>query len=203
MSLNYLNLHEIDVMNRSVFRKHVWPFAQWFTLMILITIIIDYFLHRYELVYIGRWFGLAGTITIMLSFIYSARKRKLITSGSPKSYLKYHEYFSWVGSILILVHAGIHFNALLPWLAILMLIISVASGLTGKFLLKKSNETYKTKLQALIDSGTAPDEAEKKLFFDSITVDIMRTWRKVHMPITLLLMVLSLIHIITIVMFSL
>ena len=113
-----------------------------------------------------------------------------------------HEYLSWGGSILILVHAGIHFNALLPWLAVLLLIISVASGLVGKFLLKKSNETYKEKLQKLIDSGHSPDESEKKLFLDSITVDLMKKWRKVHMPITLLLGVLTLIHIITIVMFN-
>ena len=58
-----------------------------------------------------------------------------------------HEYLAWIGSILILVHAGIHFNALLPWLAILMLLIAVATGLIGKFLLQKSNESLKLKKQ--------------------------------------------------------
>ena len=103
---------------------------------------------------------------------------------------------------MLLVHAGIHFNAFLPWLAIVMLLIAVASGLIGKFLLKKANETLKEKKQALINTGISPEDADKKLFFDSITVDLMKKWRVVHLPITLILGILALMHIITIVMFS-
>lgn len=103
---------------------------------------------------------------------------------------------------MLLVHAGIHFNAILPWLAILMLLIAVASGLVGKFLLKKSNETLKIKMQELIKSGLSKEDADKELFFDSITVDLMKKWRVVHLPITLILGLLSLMHIITIIMFG-
>ena len=113
-----------------------------------------------------------------------------------------HEYLAWIGSILILVHAGIHFNALLPWLAIGLLLISVASGLVGKFLLQKSSESLKERKQALITSGLNVEEADKKLFFDSVTVDAMRKWRVVHLPVTFLLGILSLLHIITIIMFG-
>lgn len=112
-----------------------------------------------------------------------------------------HEYLAWVGSILILVHAGIHFNAILPWLAVLMLLIAVASGLVGKYLLKKANESLKEKRKELIGSGVSAEETDKKLFFDSVTVDMMKKWRLVHYPITLLLGILSLLHIITILMF--
>jgi hypothetical protein len=99
------------------------------------------------------------------------------------------------------VHAGIHFNAVLPWLAVLMMLITVASGLVGKYLLKKANESLKGRRKELVDSGLSSDEAEKKLFFDSITVDLMKKWRVVHMPITLLMGILSLLHIITIIMY--
>jgi hypothetical protein len=146
--------------------------------------------------------GYAGTVVIILSFIYSLRKRKIITKGSPKDLLTLHEYMAWAGSIMILVHAGIHFNALLPWLATLMLVIAVASGLVGKFLLKKASQAYKQKLQQLVQQGMEPIEAEKKLFFDSITVDIMKKWRVVHLPITLVLGILALLHIISILMFA-
>jgi hypothetical protein len=170
--------------------------------MIVLAIVIDYFLHRYQMVSVGRYLGFIGTFTIAISFIYSLRKRKIIQSGSPKQLLVLHEYLAWIGSIMLLVHAGIHFNALLPWIAILALLISVASGLVGKFLLKKANETLKEKRQALLNSGISKDEADKKLFFDSITVDLMKKWRVVHLPITLILAILALMHIITIVMFS-
>lgn len=170
--------------------------------MIFLAIVIDYFLHRFQLVYIGRYLGFIGTFVVLISFVYSLRKRKIIEKGSPKQLLVLHEYLAWFGSIMLLVHAGIHFNAILPWLAILMLLIAVASGLVGKFLLKKASETLKEKKQALIKSGVSVDDADKKLFFDSITVDLMKKWRVVHLPITLILGLLSLMHIITIIIFS-
>ena len=189
-------------MKRSLISRYVIPFLQWYALMILISIVIDYFLHRWQLVYIGRYLGLAGTLVIIVSFVYSLRKRKIITSGSPKKLLELHEYLAWAGSIMLLVHAGIHFNALLPWLAILMLLIAVGSGLVGKFVLKQAKESLQQKKAMLISSGMTKEEAEKKLFFDSLTVDLMKKWRTVHLPITFILAVLSLLHIITVIMFS-
>ena len=109
---------------------------------------------------------------------------------------------AWAGSIMILVHAGIHFNAILPWLAILMMLITVASGLIGKFLLKRAVETLKEKKAELISSGMDKLEADKKLFFDSITVDLMKKWRVIHLPVTALLAILVIIHLITIIIFS-
>jgi hypothetical protein len=107
--------------------------------MITIAIAIDFLLHYFNIVFVGRYLGVIGTTIILLSFIYSLRKRKIIQSGSPKNYLQWHEYASWAGAIMLLVHAGIHFNAWLPWLAVVMLLITVGSGLVGKYLLKKAN----------------------------------------------------------------
>lgn len=190
------------MMNRSLLSKYVLPFIQWYALMILLAIVIDYFLHRLQMVYIGRYLGYIGTFTILISFIYSLRKRKIIEAGSPKKLLNLHEYLAWIGSVMILVHAGIHFNALLPWLAILMLLINVASGLVGKFLLKKAADSLKDRRQSLLQSGMDTSDVEKKLFFDSITVDLMKKWRAVHLPITAVLAILVLLHIISIVMYS-
>jgi len=189
-------------LKQSVAFKHLLPFIYWYGLMILITLIIDYLLHLLQLVAVGRYLGIIGTAVVLLSFIYSLRKRKIIVTGSPKKLLALHEYLSWGGSLLILIHAGIHFNAVLPWLAILMLLIVVASGLTGKYLLKRSNETLKEKRNSLIASGISLEEADKKLFFDSIMVDIMKKWRAVHLPMTLLLGILSLFHIISVILFG-
>lgn len=189
-------------MKKPLLIKHVLPFIQWYALMIFIAIAIDYLLHYFKWVSIGRHLGITGTILVLFSFIYSLRKRKIIQSGSPKKLLMWHEYLAWIGSIMLLVHAGVHFNAWLPWLAILMLLITVGSGLVGKFLLKKANESLKTRRQYLLNTGLTKEEAEKTLFFDSITVDLMKQWRVVHLPITLLLCVLSVIHIISILMFT-
>ena len=188
-------------MRRSVTVKYVLPFLQWFGLMVVIAILIDYILHRLNLLSIGYWLSYPGTLLIILSFIYSLRKRKIIKGGSPKNLLSLHEYLAWAGSILILVHAGIHFNAILPWLGIVMMLITIGSGLTGKYLIKKATETLKAKRKNYEESGLNKEETEKKLFFDSITVDLMKKWRVVHIPITILFIVLALLHIISIIMF--
>lgn len=189
-------------MKQSLIAKYILPFLQWYGLMILIAIGIDYLLHRFQIGFVGRYLGFAGTIAIIASFYYSLRKRRIIKTGSPKHLLLQHEYFAWAGSVMLLVHAGIHFNALLPWLAILMLLIVVASGLVGKFLLKIASESLKDKREELIAAGFNSQETDKKLFFDSITVDLMRNWRIVHLPITIIFGVLAMMHIITIIMFS-
>ena len=170
--------------------------------MIFITIIIDYLLHYFHLVFIGRYLGVIGTCIIMVSFFYSLRKRKIIQSGSPKDLLLIHEYLAWIGSVLLLVHAGIHFNAILPWLAVLLLLMNVASGLVGKFLLKKASLALSSNRQKLQLSGVSEEEADKQLFLDTITVDAMRKWRVVHLPMAFALGILSLLHIVTILLFS-
>jgi hypothetical protein len=189
-------------MKNPILIKYLLPFIQWYALMVFIAIGIDFILHRFDLVFIGRYLGIFGTIVILLSLIYSLRKRNLIQSGSPKQLLMLHEYLAWAGSIMLLVHAGIHFNAWLAWFAVLMLLITVGSGLVGKFLLKKATETLKERRLELTNTGISSDEADKQLFFDALFVDLMKKWRVVHLPITLLFGILSLLHIISILMFS-
>ena len=188
-------------MRRSIAFKFILPFVQWFGLMVIIAISIDYILHRLDLLSIGYWLSYPGTLLIILSFLYSLRKRKIFESGSPRRMLSLHEYLAWAGSILILVHAGIHFNAVLPWLGIIMMLVTVGSGLTGKYLLKKATENLKDKKKDLKDSGVSEEDTGKQLFFDSITKKKKKKWRIVHIPITIAFTVLAILHIITIIMF--
>ena len=189
-------------MKFNFFYKQVLPFVFLYTMMIGATILIDFILHRYEIVYIGRYFGLSGTLILVLSFVYSFRKRKYFNTGSPKKWLNIHEYLAWLGSIMLLVHSGIHFNAIIPWLAVYMLLISVASGLVGKFLLKNANLNFDKRKMAILDSGANEEEAENELFFDAIMVEAIRKWRVVHLPIAFIFAFFSLIHIIAVLIFS-
>lgn len=189
-------------MAQSVIGKYVLPFLQWFALMIFVAIVVDYFFHLYGVTAVGRYLGYVGTATILGSFVYSLRKRRYVNYGSPKKMLQLHEYLAWAGSVMILVHAGIHFNAVLPWLAVLMLLVAVASGLVGKFLLKGATQTHRERLQALVSKGMSKEEASKKLFYDAITVDAMKKWRAVHLPITILVGLLALLHIVSVFVFS-
>ena len=172
-----------------------------FGLLILATIITDALLHQFGLIWIGRWLGIPGTIMILLSFFYSMRKRKVISFGKPKTLLLVHETLTLIGALMILVHAGIHIYAILPWLALLAMLVNVISGMTGKYLLDRSRKFLAEKKQAYSQQGLSEEVIENKLFWDATTFDLMKKWRSVHLPITLVFAVLCITHILSIFLF--
>ena len=188
-------------MQRSLIAREVVPFLLMFGTLILATIVGDALLHHFDLVWIGRYLGIPGTILILLSFLYSMRKRKLINVGKPKTLLTLHEALAWLGALMILVHAGVHVYAILPWLALVAMLVNVLSGMTGKFLLDRSRRFVAEKKAAYADQGLPEDEVEKRLFWDATTFDLMKKWRAVHLPITLAFAVLGITHILSIFMF--
>jgi hypothetical protein len=188
-------------MQRSLIRKEVMPFLLMFGLLILATLITDAVLHQFELAWIGRWLGIPGTLLILSSFFYSLRKRKKISFGNPKTLLKVHETLTWIGALFILVHAGVHVYAILPWLALLAMLINVISGMTGKYLLDRSRRFLAEKKETYLQQGLSDEEVEKRLFWDATTYDLMKQWRTIHLPITLAFAVLGVTHILSILLF--
>ena len=188
-------------MKRSLIRKEVLPFLVMFGSLILVTIITDALLHQFELVWIGRWLGIPGIVLILLSFFYSLRKRKVISFGKPKTMLLLHETLTWIGALMILVHAGIHIYTILPWLALIAMLINVISGMTGKFLLDRSRRFLAEKKEVYSQQGLPEEVIERKLFWDATTFDLMKKWRAVHLPITLAFAVLGITHILSIFLF--
>ncbi|MEJ2405177.1 MAG: hypothetical protein P8171_12945 [Candidatus Thiodiazotropha sp.] len=188
-------------MERSIWSRQLLPFLTLFAGLILGALLIDGLLHQFELAWIGRWLGIPGTLLILISFIYSLRKRKKIRFGKPVTLLALHETLAWLGSLMILVHAGIHVYAVLPWLALIAMLVNVASGMTGKYLLDRSRRQLADRQTYYRDQGMNPAEIERQLFWDSTTVDAMKQWRVVHLPITLAFAVLGVAHILSILLF--
>ena len=181
--------------------REVLPFFLSLAALVLAALILDALLHLADAVWIGRYLGIPGTLLILGSLGYSLRKRKLIRSGQPGKLLRWHEYLAWLGSLLVLVHAGIHFNSILGWLAVGAMLINVASGLTGKFLLQRSRRRLEASMQRLRQGGLSPEALNERLYWDSMTFDVVKQWRVVHFPITLAFAVLSLAHIIAVFLF--
>ena len=164
-------------------------------------LLCDAVLHLLNAVWVGRWLGIPGTLLIIASLAYSLRKRKLISWGQPVVLLRWHEYAAWAGSLLVLVHAGIHFNAIRGWLAVAAMLVNVASGLTGKFLLDRSRRRLETARQQMREQGLSPAQLAERTYWDSLTFDAVKQWRSVHFPITLAFAVLALAHILAIALF--
>ncbi|MDP1902362.1 MAG: hypothetical protein Q8K96_18230 [Rubrivivax sp.] len=188
-------------MHARLLRREVLPFLLTMAALVVAALLIDALLHLLNVVWIGRYLGIPGTLLILGSTAYSLRKRKVIKSGHPAKLLRLHEWLAWLGSLLVLVHAGIHFNAILGWLAVCAMLINVGSGLTGKFLLDRSRRRLEDAQKRMRQKGMTPEELEDRNYWDSLTFDVVKKWRVVHFPITLAFAVLATAHIVAVFLF--
>jgi len=188
-------------MKARLISREVLPFYLALLALAAATLLCDAALHLLNAVWVGRWLGIPGTLLILGSLGYSLRKRKLIRSGQPARLLRLHEYMAWTGSLLVLVHAGIHFNAILGWLAVVAMLVNVASGLTGKFLLDRSRRRLEEARQHMRQRGLSAEQLAERTYWDSLTFDTVKQWRSVHFPITLAFAVLALAHIVAVCLF--
>lgn len=188
-------------MKSSLWREHVLPFGLLLGLLVAATLGGDYLLHRLDLVWVGRYLGIAGTLLIIGALYYSLRKRKLVRRGEPQALLRFHEYGAWLGSLMVLIHAGIHFNAILPWLATVAMGLNVLSGLVGKLLLAQSRQHVQGQRAQFQLRGLSKAEVDKAVFWDAVALGAMAQWRKVHIPIFIVFVVLALGHIVSVFLF--
>ena len=106
----------------------VLPFLGYCVGFAAVTVAIDAGLHTAGLGWVGRYLGIPGTLLILLWLTYSLRKRGRIHRSSPRTLLAFHQWAGWAGASLVLVHAGLHFEAILPWVATAAMCINVRIG---------------------------------------------------------------------------
>lgn len=188
-------------MKHSLWRGHILPFILLLGMLALTALAGDYLLHWFKLVWVGRYLGILGTLLIIGSLFYSLRKRKYVSTGDPKLMLRMHEFSAWLGSLMVLIHAGVHFNAILPWLATVAMGVNVVSGLVGKMLLQRARQHVQGQRDHFQLRGMSKPETEQAIFWDAVTVDAMTRWRKVHIPIFIVFAVLALGHISSVFLF--
>jgi hypothetical protein len=191
----------MNTMKAHLLSREVVPFYLALLALVALTILIDATLHLLGAVWVGRWLGIPGVLLIITSLAYSARKHKWIQWGQPAKLLRLHERMAWAGSLLILVHAGIHFNAILAWLAVAAMLINVGSGLTGKYLLKRARLRLDGARQSMLEQGLSAEQIAAQTWWDSLTFDTIKQWRAIHLPITLAFAVLALTHIVAVLLF--
>ncbi|NTW74020.1 MAG: hypothetical protein HGB29_04075 [Chlorobiaceae bacterium] len=191
-------------MWRSVLVQRAFPLALSYILLLAAALSLDYLLHIAGLSWAGRYLGVSGTAFLILSFAYSARKQKRVKHGTLRFFLRLHCNAGWVGTLMIMVHSGVHFNALLPWAATGLMLVVTASGHTGQYLLRKFREEVRIKKKQLgLAVGKEADDygADLQLFWDSMTVRALEQWRSIHMPLVSVLLALTILHILSVAFF--
>lgn len=188
-------------MPGSLLSREVVPFLLVLVALAAAALALDAVLHLLDAVWIGKYLGIPGVLLILASFGYSLRKRRLIGAGNLPVLLRMHQRLAWTGALMVLVHAGIHFNAILAWLAVWAMLINVGSGLVGKFLLRRSRRRLDAISDRLQAQGLSAAALEDRLHWDSLTFDVVRQWHVVHVPIALAFAVLSVAHIVSALLF--
>jgi hypothetical protein len=90
---------------------------------------------------------------------------------------------------------------MLAWLAVAAMVVNIVSGLTGKYLVQRSQRWLKQARTALRDEGRTEAEIDERLFWDSLAASVVRKWRTIHLPISMAFAVLALAHITAIFLF--
>ena len=61
------------MIERSLWGRHIFPFVTLTTLLAVVTMAGDYVLHRFNLVWVGRYLGIPGTLLIAFKERFTMR----------------------------------------------------------------------------------------------------------------------------------
>ncbi len=143
----------------------------------------------------GHLAGWLGFALILLTLGYSLKKRFGRKTGWPKLWFWLHQLAGVIGALLIFIHAGIHFHALVPVLTLSAMVIVVASGIVGVFVHRKALSLLSEARKDLLKQGLSEDEVSGQLFDLAAQEKIFRIWRALHVPIAIVFGILTLFHI--------
>lgn len=143
----------------------------------------------------GHVLGWAGFACILVACVYPIKKRSRRTPGWPKRWFQAHMIFGVLGPLLILVHSGAHFHALVPIAAMLTLGVVVLSGIVGQVLHYLAFQEVNDHRRELAEQGLSETEIEAQIHSLIHQEEALRLWQCIHGPVTAILVVLVLMHI--------
>lgn len=143
----------------------------------------------------GHLVGWGGLALILSVFVYSVKKRDPRQVTWPKAWFFVHQAAGIAGPLLILIHAGPHFHALVPMLALIAMGIVSVSGIIGVAVHRKAISLLKTQRQELLALGLAEHDVEERLYALASDERTFRIWQLIHVPMVMLFSVLVIAHI--------
>jgi hypothetical protein len=144
----------------------------------------------------GHAAGWAGLVLTLSVFGYSVKKRSGPRAAWPKGWFLLHQMMGVAGPSLILIHSGSHLHALVPILALLAMGVTVVSGVVGVVVHRKALSLMKSQRAELLCQGLSSDEVEDQLYDLAASEKAFRTWRIIHVPMSVIFLVLTILHII-------
>ena len=145
-----------------------------------------------QMAHIVGWVGFG---MIALTFVYPIKRRLHPNEVWPKVWFDVHQALGIAGPLLILVHSGVHYHALVPVLALIAMILVVFSGITGQAIHYLAFQTLNKQRHELADQGLSEEMVKTRLHELAMQEESLRWWRCFHGPLTFTFVVLTLLHI--------
>lgn len=143
----------------------------------------------------GHVVGWLGLAVITLVFVYSLKKRHGLNVGTPRGWLHVHIVAGVVGPVLILVHSGAHFHALVPLVAMVIMAIIVISGIVGQAIHLLALKTLNQQRRRFIQEGMPQEEVAARVEELAWEEELFRWWRAIHAPLTITFVAMTALHI--------
>ena len=144
---------------------------------------------------IGHVVGWAGLAVILTVFIYSIKKRFGRKAGWPKAWFMVHQVAGIIGPLLVLIHAGSHFHALVPLLTLIFMGIVAVSGAIGVAVHRKALSLLNSTRKELVSLGLSQADIEDRLYDLVSGEETFRVWQIIHVPMVMLFLALVLLHV--------
>lgn len=143
----------------------------------------------------GHAAGWAGLSVLLLVFVYPVKKRHSQARQWPHGWFQVHMVAGLVGPLLIFLHSGAHYHALVPVSSLVFLVIVTLSGVVGQTVHALALKGLNEQRRLLQREGLEDDQIDLRLHRLAAEEQAFRLWQAIHAPTTLICAVLTLVHI--------
>ncbi len=143
----------------------------------------------------GHVVGWAGLAFTLLVFVYPFRKRVGPSRRWPRGWFRVHMVAGVLGPLLIFIHSGAHYHAVVPILAMGSMVIVVVSGIVGQLVHAASLRALNEHRHQLQHQGLSEREVETRLHGMASQEEAFRLWQAIHAPMTLMFLAFTVLHV--------
>ena len=101
-----------------------------------------------------------------------------------------------LGPLLIFLHSGAHYHALVPVLAMVSMVIVVLSGIVGQAVHAVAVRALNDQRRRFQQEGLSEHDIDSKLHSMASQEEAFRIWQAIHAPMTLMFVALTALHVV-------
>ncbi len=144
----------------------------------------------------GHGVGWAGLALTLLVFVYPIRKRVNPSHRWPRGWFRVHMVTGVLGPLLIFIHSGAHYHAIVPILAMGSMVIVVVSGVVGQLVHAFSLRALNEHRHDLLHRGLSESDVDAQLHGMASQEEVFRLWQAIHAPMTVMFLAFTALHVV-------